>query len=82
MEISESLTSTALREKVLEKLQQNGIYENYQGNEYHKKSFPRHPGRKNSDDIDDDNGGKRSIYFLNKDIQHLKETLKKPSSIE
>jgi hypothetical protein len=81
-EIAKSFTPTASREKVLRKLEESGILVNYQGKEYYKKSFSSHPGRKSSNDTYEDRGGKRSIYFINKDIQQLKEVLKKPTAIE
>jgi hypothetical protein len=80
--VSKSLTPTSLREKVLEKLEEEGILENYQGKEHYKKSFPGHPGRKSSNEMYEDRGGKRSIYFVNKDVLQLKEVLKKPTAIE
>jgi hypothetical protein len=80
--ISKSLTSTALREKVLEKLEEADILSNYQGKEHYKKSFPIHPGRKSLNEMYEDRGGKRSIYFVNEEIQQLKEILKKPKSVE
>lgn len=80
--MSKSLTSTALREKVLEKLEEEGILKNYQGKEHYKKSFPTAPGRKSSNELYEDRGGKRSIYFVNEEIQQLKEVLKKPTAIE
>jgi hypothetical protein len=80
--IVKDLTSTALREKVLEKLEDDDILKNYQGNEHYKKSFPTYSGRKPSSEIYEDHGGKRSIYFISEEIQQLKEILKNPTSIE
>jgi len=44
--------------------------------------FPSSPGRKPSYELDEDNGGKRSIYFISDEIHQLKQILKKPTAID
>ncbi len=78
--------STALNEKILDKFKNSEILYNYQGKKQYKKYFRSNRGKKTLDKQDDGDyvyeGGKRSIYFVARDIEQLKTTLKKPNSIE
>lgn len=47
-----------------------------------KKSYPSSPGRKPLNEMYEDRGGRRSIYFVSEEIQQLKQVLKKPTSME
>src|SRR6476661_1756664 len=80
--IEKAPSSRALNEKVLEKLEEEGILKHLQGNEHYKKLFPSSPGRKPSYELDEDHGGKRSIYFISDEIHQLKQILKKPTAID
>lgn len=80
--ISNSLNSRALNEMVLKKLENEGILHNIQGEEHYKKYFSNSPGRKPQNETGQDYGGKRSIYFVDEDSEQLKDTLKKPKSME
>jgi hypothetical protein len=80
--MSNSFTSRILNQKVLKKLEKDGVLKNYQGNEHYKKLFPTSPGRKPSNETFEDRGGWRSTYKISDKIQQLKEILKKPTAID
>ncbi len=72
--------SRDLRESVLEKLEKRGYVQNFQGKENCKKYLVKHPGRKSSNECFEDNGGKRSIYKIDKRIEQFKMLMEKPVS--
>jgi hypothetical protein len=76
----QKLNSRDLRENVLEKFEKCGYLHNYQGKEQIKKFILKHPGRKLSNETLADQGGKRSIYLVDKQIEQFKKLIKKPET--
>ncbi len=72
--------SRDLREMVLEKFENKGYVQNFQGKQYYKKYIKNHPGRKLSKETLGDNGGKRSIYKVDKRFEQYRKLVKKNAS--
>jgi hypothetical protein len=74
-----------LRERVLQKLENDGMFLNIRKKEEirHLQRKERRPGRKpHSTQIHDDLGGRPSDYVVTKEVERLKAALEKPGAID
>ncbi len=80
-EDKEFLSPRDLREKVLEKLENYGIFIHLRRKKEIRHYENHFPGRKISSRDQNDRGGRPSAYKLTDEIERLKKTLEKPESI-
>jgi hypothetical protein len=75
-----------LRERVLKKLEDEGIFIHLEGKEEIRRQEhkTRRPGRKgSSEDIrDEDHGGKQSAYKVTEKVEKIKKAMEKPGAID
>jgi hypothetical protein len=75
-----------LRERVLKKLEDEGIFRHWEGKEEIRRQElkTRRPGKKRSyDEVrDDDHGGKQSAYKVTEGVKNLKKAMEKPGAID
>lgn len=80
------LHSRDLRERVLQKLENMGIFIHLEGKEEIKRQEHKtyRPGKKSSYDevCDNDRGGKRSAYKVTEKVEKLKNAMEKPEAID
>lgn len=74
-----------LRERVLKKLENTGIFIHLEGKEKIKsqENKTHRPGRKSSsDEVHDDPGGKQSAYIITEEVKKLKRAMESPGAID